>query len=242
MLSMSFDFSETNTNRSGSWNGGGRRTTALITLKTAGLAPMPSASVSTATAVKPGFFSNWRKANLRSFMGCCQRWAKHQKPNTKLQRKSKLQIPSDAAIPWYWSLEIDYSLVFGAWSLVFSFVSQGLHRIDTGRATRGNKTRQGRHRHQYERHQDDREAIVGSETVEQPGHQAPRDRRQDGANAEPRERQLQAAFAEGEQYVVRSRAQRHAHADFVGALSYSAGEHAVQSERRQQQRKQREHA
>src|SRR5881628_2663928 len=31
-------------------------------------APMPSASVSTATAVKPGFFSNWRNANLRSFM------------------------------------------------------------------------------------------------------------------------------------------------------------------------------
>src|SRR5881394_3695611 len=68
MLSMSFDFSETNTNRSGSWNGGGRRTTALITLKIAVLAPMPRASVSTATAVKPGFFSNWRKANLRSFI------------------------------------------------------------------------------------------------------------------------------------------------------------------------------
>ena len=27
-----------------------------------------SASVSTATAVKPGFFSNWRKANFKSFM------------------------------------------------------------------------------------------------------------------------------------------------------------------------------
>src|SRR6059058_4302541 len=37
-------------------------------LKIAVLAPMPSASVSTATAVKPGFFSNWRKANLRSFI------------------------------------------------------------------------------------------------------------------------------------------------------------------------------
>src|SRR5213596_1075498 len=31
-------------------------------------APMPSASVSTATVVKPGFFNNWRKANLRSFI------------------------------------------------------------------------------------------------------------------------------------------------------------------------------
>src|SRR5207247_1229667 len=35
------------------------------------LAPMPRASVSTATAVKPGFFSNWRKANLRSVITQC---------------------------------------------------------------------------------------------------------------------------------------------------------------------------
>src|SRR2546422_8656569 len=35
-------------------------------------APMPSASVSTATVVKPGFFSSWRKANLRLFMVSCQ--------------------------------------------------------------------------------------------------------------------------------------------------------------------------
>src|SRR5687767_973882 len=37
-------------------------------LKIAVFAPMPSASVSTATAVKPGFFSNCRKANLKSFI------------------------------------------------------------------------------------------------------------------------------------------------------------------------------
>src|SRR2546422_2973671 len=35
------------------------------------LSPMPSARVSTATVVKPGFFSNWRKANLRSFITQC---------------------------------------------------------------------------------------------------------------------------------------------------------------------------
>src|SRR5215471_15970037 len=32
------------------------------------LAPIPSASVITATAVKPGFFSNWRMANFKSFI------------------------------------------------------------------------------------------------------------------------------------------------------------------------------
>src|SRR2546425_11677689 len=41
---------------------------AFTKLNIAVVAPMPSASVSTATAVKPGFFSSWRKANLRSFI------------------------------------------------------------------------------------------------------------------------------------------------------------------------------
>src|SRR5437016_6108390 len=60
------------TSRSGSRYGRGRSSTALTTLKIAVFAPMPSASVSTATAVKPGFLSNWRKANLKSFMVRCQ--------------------------------------------------------------------------------------------------------------------------------------------------------------------------
>src|SRR6266513_2826322 len=44
---------------------------ALAKLKIAVLAPIPSASVSTATAVKPGFLKSWRKANLRSFITQC---------------------------------------------------------------------------------------------------------------------------------------------------------------------------
>src|SRR6266853_5602509 len=52
----------------GSLNGSGRSKMALAKLKIAVFAPMPSASVSTATAVKPGFFSSWRKANLISFI------------------------------------------------------------------------------------------------------------------------------------------------------------------------------
>src|SRR3989442_5897428 len=38
-------------------------------------APMPRSSLSPATAVKPGFFSNWRKANLRSFITECLHWS-----------------------------------------------------------------------------------------------------------------------------------------------------------------------
>src|SRR5437773_578136 len=61
-------FSQLHTSRSGFLKGSGRSSTALTKLKMAVFAPMPSASVSTATAVKPGFFSNWRKANFRSFI------------------------------------------------------------------------------------------------------------------------------------------------------------------------------
>src|SRR5438477_5887730 len=54
--------------RSGSRYGSAFSNTALTTLKMAVFAPMPSARVSTATAVKPGFFTSWRKANLRSLI------------------------------------------------------------------------------------------------------------------------------------------------------------------------------
>src|SRR5207302_6555505 len=59
------------TSCSGFLTGSILRSTASIRLKIAVLAPMPSASVSTATAVKPGFLSSWRKANLRSFITQC---------------------------------------------------------------------------------------------------------------------------------------------------------------------------
>src|SRR5213080_766194 len=59
------------TSRSEAGNGNGRNKTPFTTVKIAVFAPMPSASVNTATAVKPGFFNNWRKANLRSFITQC---------------------------------------------------------------------------------------------------------------------------------------------------------------------------
>ena len=50
------------TMRSGSGYGSGRSKTAFTTEKMAVLAPMPSASVSTATVVKPGFLRSMRSA------------------------------------------------------------------------------------------------------------------------------------------------------------------------------------
>src|SRR5437899_8571208 len=51
---------------SGLATGLGRSTNSLRSPNRARLTPTPRVSVSTATAVKPGFFNNWRKANRRS--------------------------------------------------------------------------------------------------------------------------------------------------------------------------------
>src|SRR5207302_3242084 len=53
---------------SASGYGSGRSRTALTMLKMAVLAPIPSASVRTATKVNPGDLRSWRRANVRSFI------------------------------------------------------------------------------------------------------------------------------------------------------------------------------
>src|SRR4030095_2773719 len=68
-----------------------------MTLKIAVVAPMPSARVSTATAVKPGFFRNWRKANLRSFIN---QNPKSEGRNPKEARSPKFELPLAARRRW----------------------------------------------------------------------------------------------------------------------------------------------
>src|SRR6266446_1227338 len=126
-------------------------------------APMPSASVSTATAVKPGFFSSWRKANLRSFIFGFTiydlRFTRWQISNSKLQAPEKSQAPNSNDGRPASVLELEIWSFFGAWILVFgvfmpgfgawflelSFVSQRLHRIDSRRAAGGQPA--GEHGH-----------------------------------------------------------------------------------------------
>src|SRR5205809_220742 len=62
---------DTWTSSCGFRTGSDRSMSVLITEKIAVFAPRQSASVSPATAVKPGFFSSWRNANLRSFIAQC---------------------------------------------------------------------------------------------------------------------------------------------------------------------------
>jgi len=52
--------------RSGSRNASGLNRTAFTTLKTAVLAPIPSAITAMASSVKPGFLRSDRSANFKS--------------------------------------------------------------------------------------------------------------------------------------------------------------------------------
>ena len=124
-----------------------------------------------------------------------------------------------------------------------SFVLQRDHRIDARRAARGNQARQACHRQENRarpRRPPGRSRAGSRRTAW--SSSAPRSTASTKPDGEPGERQRQAASAEGEQDVAGRRAQRHAHADFVGALRHRVGEHSVQSERREQQREQRERA
>src|SRR5437879_3690193 len=103
------------TSRSAAGKGNDRSTTPLTTLKMAVVAPMPSASVSTATAVKPGFFTNCRTANLRSFISqrlhridfCCSTGgdvareqgygSKNDRHGAESERVSRLDVEKDAS-------------------------------------------------------------------------------------------------------------------------------------------------
>src|SRR5438552_13519865 len=82
-------------------------------------APMPSARVSTATAVKPGFFSNWRKANFKSFMVVVS------------TQSSVVRCPSRVRISSFWLPS------YFDFELRISFITQRLHRIDSRSAARG---------------------------------------------------------------------------------------------------------
>src|SRR5262245_24683131 len=82
-------FPHNNTRRSDSGNGSARSQSAFTAEKMAVLAPMPSARVSTATAVKPGFFKSWRKANFKSFMGEGEN-IEHRTPNIECRKSGKV--------------------------------------------------------------------------------------------------------------------------------------------------------
>src|SRR2546426_11249182 len=134
------------TSRSAAGNGNGRSSTPLTTLKMAVFAPMPIASVSTATAVKPGFFSSWRKAYFKSFIRAIygselrsgqntkthEQNIKPQAPNTRKSPTLKLKGPEVSGGIGIWTLGFLWCLDLGVWCFhtgVWSLVSGAFIRV-----------------------------------------------------------------------------------------------------------------
>ena len=78
----------------GAPTGSERNTSTSSALKTTVFAPIPSPRISTTSVEKPGYLRTWRKANLRSFMVCCQWSVVRQAPNPKFQTSNKPQTPN----------------------------------------------------------------------------------------------------------------------------------------------------
>ena len=76
----------------------GCRNNPLITLKITAFAPMPSAKVSTATAVKPGFFANMRRPNFRSWNNAFTRILRIELKAIRYQRSSFSHCPNHSAL------------------------------------------------------------------------------------------------------------------------------------------------
>lgn len=74
------------TSRPGSRNGSGRRSNAFTTLKTAVLAPIPSARVTTAISENPGLFINIRAPYRKS----CQMDSIGSPPGLRLDRSTRV--------------------------------------------------------------------------------------------------------------------------------------------------------
>src|SRR5216683_341640 len=87
---------------------------------------IPSASVSTATAVKPGFFSNWRKAKRRSFIFGFTiydlRFTRWQIANPKHQAPEKSQAPNSNDGRPASVLELEIWGFLGIWCLELSLI------------------------------------------------------------------------------------------------------------------------
>src|SRR5947199_9623404 len=91
-------------------------------------APMPRASVSTATIENPGFLVNCLRAKRTSCIFVSWWWSKnqtpeskHQTPSSKHQKSSKSQAPIRRHRCGIWDLELGIFLQPGVWDLVFSF-------------------------------------------------------------------------------------------------------------------------
>src|SRR6266446_5791863 len=113
--------------------------------------------------------------------------------------------------------------------------TQSDKRIDACGAARGKIASQQRDAHQKQRDAHIGERIGSADAIQQAGGLASNRQRDQYAHGRANQRQEHALPEHQPQHLARLRAQRHAQPDFAGALCDGIGQHAVNSNRRENQ-------
>src|SRR6266705_5385829 len=120
------------------------------------------------------------------------------------------------------------------------FHAQRDERIDARGAACGKVASQQGHPHQQKRNARIGERIGSADAVEQAGREASDRQRHQDAHGRAYERQEHALLEHERQHLARLSAQRHAQADFTGSLRHGIRQHAVNSNRREDERERAE--
>ena len=179
--------------------------------------------------VNTGDLTSIRRAYLQSVI------IKFQIPKTKPQGISKLQTPTRRSRPLViGKLVLPWNLGFGAWD--FSFRAQRLDRIDKSGAARRQQTRNQRRARKKDRRAAKQRRIMRRNFKELRRNQTSQGKRRRNSNHESDHDRTHALADDELEHVARLRAERHADADFAGALFNRISDCAVNSDARQQER------
>src|SRR6266446_10581358 len=226
-------------------------------------APMPNARVSTATAVKPGFFSNWRKAKRRSCSVASPklepRMSRHSSRTLctlpKRRRASRAassgDIPvamfsaarssrckrSSSSMSCFTACPSERSRCQNVLSkfMVLSFVSKRHHRIDFCGAAGGEPAGYQGHQGQQQGDHGKRQRIQSPYFIQLAPQQPGERERSAEANANSSQHEGHSLAEYQHEYLRLARAECHANANFAGLLGHVVGEHAVKANGREKQ-------
>src|SRR5215213_1907331 len=244
------------TNSSGFSTGSDFSITVLTSVKIAVLAPMPSASVSTAIAAKPFRFNNPRspyRMSLNKFsmiIAVPNYFAIGRAPE---EQHVYSFDRNNAFAPLGATCHI--ALLRSAWDPLIrainilllrsnndSLISQRYQRIDFRRASRRHVACNKAHSREQQRHQHKRQRIRRSHFEQQTPHRSRQRKRTRYSQHHANNNQRHSLPDHHQQHVAGTRAKRHVNANLTRTLRHRKREHAIQTDRSEYQRECSKHA
>src|SRR5215470_17930349 len=129
-----------------------------------------------------------------------------------------------------------------AWKEGKLLVTQGYHRIDAHRPSRGQPASKKANDDKQQRHAKEREWISGLDAIEQAAKKTRQQKGHDQTEHQPDRSQGETAGKNHAEDTLRASAKSHTYTDFVGALAYGIGHDAINTEGREQESEDREAA